>query len=213
MNETTTHEQLSALMDGELPRDELRFLLRRLEADGALAQRWSRYQIASAVIQRKAFGPAGGGFAAEVMARLDAEAVRQPAPLGRRVLRWAGGGAIAASVAIAALVATRPAPDRDVLPAAAADVVAATTQPAIPATPPAELHPVLPRQMMPSGFVDYAQQASFFEPIAPSYTPHYPTGQLVNGASEGFVPYVLVVGSRQPLEPQPGKAEAAQQRK
>ena len=41
MNETT-HEQLSALLDGELPRDELRFLLRRMDSDAALAQRWSR---------------------------------------------------------------------------------------------------------------------------------------------------------------------------
>ena len=39
MNETA-NEQLSALMDGELPRDELRFLLRGLDGDSALDHRF-----------------------------------------------------------------------------------------------------------------------------------------------------------------------------
>ena len=42
MNEQITTdqfgEQLSCLMDGELPRDQLRFLLRRIDADAELAQ-------------------------------------------------------------------------------------------------------------------------------------------------------------------------------
>ncbi|HSJ42311.1 MAG TPA: sigma-E factor negative regulatory protein, partial [Xanthobacteraceae bacterium] len=97
MNETA-NEQLSALMDGELPRDELRFLLRGLDGDSGLVRRWSRYQVARAVLQRQ-YVPAATGddrFAAAVMLRL------QPVPAPRRVgrvARWAGGGAIAAAVA------------------------------------------------------------------------------------------------------------------
>jgi len=101
MNETA-NEQLSALMDGELPRDELRFLLRGLGGDAGLAQRWSRYQIARAVLQHE-YVPAATGddrFAAAVMLRLEPVQPR----LGRRIGRWAGGGAIAAAVAVAAVV-------------------------------------------------------------------------------------------------------------
>jgi len=39
---------LSALLDGELPADELRFLLRRLDADAELARRWSRGVVMTA---------------------------------------------------------------------------------------------------------------------------------------------------------------------
>ncbi|HST26745.1 MAG TPA: sigma-E factor negative regulatory protein, partial [Rudaea sp.] len=61
-------EQLSALMDGELPKDQMRFLLRGIDADAELAQRWSRYQLASAVIRRQAaFVPVDAGFAERVM--------------------------------------------------------------------------------------------------------------------------------------------------
>ena len=49
-NNANTREQLSALMDGDLSRDETRFLLRRLDADTDLARSWSHYQIASDVL-------------------------------------------------------------------------------------------------------------------------------------------------------------------
>ena len=209
MNETT-HEQLSALLDGELPRDELRFLLRRMDSDAALAQRWSRYQLASAVLKRQAIAAGDDRFVAAVMTRLDA--AESPAVsatrLGPRLLRWAGGGAIAATVAVAALVLTKPAIDVSSMPAGNA-IVAAPPSPS--ASPPApDLHP-LPQQLLPAGFADYAQPASF-ESMVPNYAPRYSAGQVVSGVSEGFVPYVLVVGSRQMLEPQPSaKQDSAKQ--
>jgi sigma-E factor negative regulatory protein RseA len=140
MNDTT-HEQLSALMDGELPRDELRFLLRRIDGDASLAQRWSRYQIASAVLKRQYVAPLSDGqFAAVVMARLDAGAVAVRQPMAGRLLRWAGGGAIAASVAVLALVATRPAGTDGAMPATGAPAIAAAPVVAAPqSTPPAEM--------------------------------------------------------------------------
>lgn len=194
MNEAT-QEQLSALLDGELPSDELRFLMRRLEVDADLARRWSRFQIAGAVLRREQtplrLRP---DFVAAVIERLDAEVVPvAQIPLGRRVLRWAAGGAIAASVAVAALVASRP-PVEAGSPGAAAPLVAASAPvAAAPAAPVGELHrPLLP-QVLP--FADYAQPASF-ESMVPNYAP----AQRQNG--EAFVPYVLVVAPRQSLPQQ-----------
>jgi sigma-E factor negative regulatory protein RseA len=97
-------EQLSALMDGELPRDQVRFLLRRVDADAQLAQTWTRYQLASSVLRRSALLPLREDFADALMQQLG----EGQSALGRRLLRWAGGGAIAAAVAVFALVSTRP---------------------------------------------------------------------------------------------------------
>lgn len=207
MNETT-HEQLSALLDGELPRDELRFLLRRLEADGELAQRWSRYQIASAALKRRSWSADADRFATTVIARLEAEhAPAARARLGGRLLRWAGGGAIAASVAVVALLANRPAEQ------AGAPAAATLAEVAVPATPqPAaavERALPMPQQALPDEFARLAQPAGY-ESIIPSYTQRY-TGAPTLGSSEAFVPYVLIVGSRQALQPQPApRAESAQ---
>jgi sigma-E factor negative regulatory protein RseA len=203
-----THEQLSALMDGELPRDELRFLLRRLDNDVDLAQRWSRYQVASAVLKRQYAAPVSrDAFAAAVLARLDAEVVAAQRPLAGRLLRWAGGGAIAASVAVFALVATRPAGTDGgaATPALTGPTVAAIQAPVVvPSAPLAELRQApLAQQVLPPGFTaDYAQPASF-ESIVPSYAPAQQQGRTpASGVSEAFVPYVLVVGARQSADAQ-----------
>ena len=97
-------EQLSALMDGELPRDQVRFLLRRVDADAQLAQTWTRYQLASSVLHRNAALPLRKDFSDALMQKL----AEGQSSIGKRVLRWAGGGAIAAAVAVFALVSTRP---------------------------------------------------------------------------------------------------------
>jgi sigma-E factor negative regulatory protein RseA len=202
MNDPTL-EQLSALLDDELPRDELRFLLRRLDNDAELAARWSRFQVASSVLRRQYAAPlVGDRFATSVLARIDGEAaIRPQRRVGARVLRWAGGGAIAAAVAVVALVSVRPGPTDG---AGAADVAAsgpsaraATFAAAAPA-PVGELHqPLAPQQVTPVGLSDYAQPASF-ERFGPAYSvPRYLGGQAAGGDSEQFVPYVLVVGSRQ----------------
>ncbi len=205
MNDTT-QEQLSALMDGELSRDELRFLLRRIESDADLAQRWSRYQVASAVLKRQYAGPLSDGqFATAVITRLDSGAMPVRQPMTGRLLRWAGGGAIAASVAVLALVATRPAGTDGGMPASGTPVVAVAPAAAPQSTTPMEARePLLLQQMSPAGLTDSAQLASF-ESIVPTYTyapkqPHNPAVQSGNGLSEAFVPYVLLVGARQTLE-------------
>ena len=90
-------EQLSALMDGELAKDELRFLLRRFDADADLAPNWSRYHVARYSLRRQEVLPLRGDFAEVILQRIGAETVHSPRHR-TAWLRWASGGAIAASV-------------------------------------------------------------------------------------------------------------------
>jgi sigma-E factor negative regulatory protein RseA len=173
-------EQLSALMDGELPKDQVRFLLRGLEADAELARSWSRYQLASAVIRRQAaFVPVDAAFADRVMQAVSQQSA--PARAGVRILRWAGGGAIAAAVAVIALVGTRPAIQSPTPAAAMASV------PATPAQRPQNLFmPIAPS-------FDYAQPASFDSSVIslPRYDQRlrYAEGLMPNAQA----PYVLLI--------------------
>jgi len=102
-------ENLSAGMDGELSKEELRFLLRRLDHDASLQQAWSHYHVARDGLRRELSPLASEGFAARVMlvVEQDGGVVRQ----GRRRhwLHWSAGGAIAAGVAVAALMVAQPA--------------------------------------------------------------------------------------------------------
>jgi len=179
-------------MDGELPRDELRFLLRSRDAEGEVSQRWSRYQIARAVLKRQ-YVPltADDGFAAAVMLRLETPAVPTR---GARVLRWAGGGAIAAAVAVVAFVATRPAGENGALPTATPALVAASAASA--QQPPAQRLPIMaPQQAMPASFSDIAQPASF-ESFVPSYGAMARNPAAVDTVTG--LPYVLVIDRPKP---------------
>ena len=132
MNPNDTHrEHLSALIDGALDADQSRFLLRRLQHDGELADRLSRWQLAGDVLRGQADAPAPINFAEVVAARIAGEplpliegegiampshqitvapktvAARTTATTATR-WRWFGGGAMAASLAIASILALRP---------------------------------------------------------------------------------------------------------
>jgi sigma-E factor negative regulatory protein RseA len=181
-------QQLSTLMDGELPRDELRFLLRRLDSEPGLAQAWSRYQFAGAVLRRQVTVTLRPGFADAVMAQVAAE--RPARRRGATFLRWAGGGAIAAAVAVIALVSTRPAQVD-----APTGVAALSTQ-----TPARQDAPAMRVPAMVN--FDYAQPASFDTVIPmPQYDVRYrydgvPAEPLENPAS---APYVLLVAPQRQL--------------
>lgn len=105
-------ESLSAGMDGELPAEQLRFLLRRLDHDTSLRQAWSGYHFARDGLRREALLLASSGFATRVMLAIEQDA-HAGKPVGRRHhwLRWSGGGVIAAGVAVAALMISQPAGD------------------------------------------------------------------------------------------------------
>lgn len=105
-------QQLSALMDGALAPDEARFLLRRLQHDRELSECWERWQLAGDVVRGRAAVMLPHGFAERVgtaIAVQAAAASKSPAP--PRKARWVGGVALAASVAVVALLATRQAPN------------------------------------------------------------------------------------------------------
>jgi sigma-E factor negative regulatory protein RseA len=106
-------ENLSAAMDGQLSKDELRFLLRRLDRDASLLDAWASYHVAGDGLRRQLPPMASAGFAARVMEVIEGEqAVAEVSPKRRDWLRLSVGGAIAASVAVAALMISQPtAPD------------------------------------------------------------------------------------------------------
>ena len=104
-------QQLSAWIDGDLPSDEARFLLRRLQHDDELASRLGRWQLCGDVLRGQAQAPAPAGFVERVAAAVNAEpsllAASATAPRARSNLRVWGGGALAASVAAIALFMVR----------------------------------------------------------------------------------------------------------
>lgn len=111
-------EQLSAMMDGALSADESKFLLRRMEHDDALADCWERWQFLGDALR----GQTGRALPADFSRRVGraiadglADGIENQPPFAVAahgnmrgpLLRWGGGAALAASVALAALIGTR----------------------------------------------------------------------------------------------------------
>ncbi|HEX7341650.1 MAG TPA: sigma-E factor negative regulatory protein [Rhodanobacteraceae bacterium] len=177
-------ENLSALVDGELERDEMRFMLRRTDGNVSLCAAWGRYHIIRDGIRHELPVLADDGFAELVMRQIEAGPM-QTATVHRRVrhhwLRWSAGGAIAAGVAAVALIMVQPqmrptsAPTPATKIAATRSAVTVQPQPmAAPAVPrwlsatpsaaqmaqpaAADFYTMGPPQMVPSA--DYAQRLS-----------------------------------------------------
>jgi sigma-E factor negative regulatory protein RseA len=201
------HEQISALMDGELERDETRFLLKRLPGDHALGARWSRYHVARQALRRQHIAAMTPGFAEAVMAKIDAgpQALEQRAVVNW--LRWGAGGAIAASVAVAALVVTRP--TGEPAPGVGPSFARTTAQQGapIPVAPvaasnsypgdfrPPLLAPNAPVDASPVSLGTDISQPMTVDPRMQSYLiRHYQTAGAAG--QSGLVPYVLI-GSQQ----------------
>jgi|GEM_PF-250698 len=107
-------ETLSAGIDGELSKEQLRFLLRRLDHDASLRQAWDDFHIARDGMRQELPMVATHGFAARVRMAIEQESV-STVVMGKRNhwLRWSAGGAIAASVAAAALMIAQPTGDAE----------------------------------------------------------------------------------------------------
>jgi sigma-E factor negative regulatory protein RseA len=212
------HEQLSALMDGELERDAARFVLKRVAGERELGLAWARWHLAREAIRRQQPVVLADTFADAVMARIEGVGI-SPVRSGVPVwLRWGAGGAIAASVALAALVVTQPAnedplqpvaiPQRGLAvqsppsgPAINAAPVAATTAPREFRAP---LMPVAPIEAAPASFGGNGAAPAAIDPhLEPYLIRHYQSVGR-NGPS-AFVPYVLLVTpqpeARQALPP------------
>ena len=131
-------ENLSAGIDGELPVEQLRFLLRRLDHDEAMRQAWSGYHFARDGLRREISMRASSEFADRVMRAIEQEGEAAAPRRSHAWLRWSGGGVIAASVAAAALMLGQPASDAGRLnPAAGAgSELAVSAPPAARVAPP-----------------------------------------------------------------------------
>lgn len=103
MNHDELRAQISALMDGEAPRDTARFLAQRLQADPGLRGDWMRWHHQRDCLQGHTVGRLDEAFADRVAAAIAADAA--PArPLSAQLLKWAGGMAVAASVGLLAIL-------------------------------------------------------------------------------------------------------------
>ena len=105
------NEQLSACLDGELPRAELALLLKRVERDAQVRDAMSRYALIGEGLRHEKPVVASREFAAGVMAAIATEPARSagrvPAAVLRR-LRPVAGIAVAAGVAAVAIFTMQP---------------------------------------------------------------------------------------------------------
>ena len=90
-------ESLSALQDGEASELDLRRVLRELEQDDGLRQRWARNQLISSVIKQEPLSDSGFSLADRIREELSGEPVA-------RVSTWRSMFKPVASVAVAATV-------------------------------------------------------------------------------------------------------------
>lgn len=135
-------ERLSAMLDGALSADETRFLLRRMQHDDELADTWQRWQFYGDALRGDAgralpadFAQRVGRAIADDEARAAAELAAAETPVAgsrRPLLRWGGGAALVASVALAAVLVGRgpAAPEGEALPTPA--VATASGAPQVP---------------------------------------------------------------------------------
>ncbi|RMG27487.1 MAG: hypothetical protein D6721_10430 [Gammaproteobacteria bacterium] len=101
-------EQISALVDGELPEAECRLLLARLGREPELRRTWERYLLAGEVLRNQAAPFYDPGFSRRVMEAVEAlePPTATPAPTGAAPTRTPAWVRTLASLAIAAGVAT-----------------------------------------------------------------------------------------------------------
>ena len=92
-------EQLSQLMDGELPFDQARFLIKRMEHDDGLCSRYERWQLISTCIQRQPIMRLPDDFSARVQSALGDGPARSVGSFGT----WFAAVAAAIVVGIALL--------------------------------------------------------------------------------------------------------------
>lgn len=128
--------QLSALMDGAIAPDQARFLLRRLQHDQELAGCWARWQLCGDVLRGHASAIVPAGFSQRVADAIAAEVSRPGQQPAGRWVRWGGGAALAASVAVIALFVSRQLPAPQVPAQAPARVVTASSTGSAPMSAP-----------------------------------------------------------------------------
>lgn len=203
------HEHLSALMDGELRRDETQFLLRRMQHDTALAPCWDRMHVVRQVLRRQEVFALPDGFAIGVLERIGHEAVPARGRPLATWLRWGSGGAIAAGVAVMALVLTGS-PDA---PVGSEAGLAAASRP-VPAAPVEFRAPVLgpALQAQPATFGSDAASAAPIDPRLQSYLIRHYEAAGTSGQT-ALAPYVLLIVPSQQQAANAAQAQEPAQRR
>ncbi|HHH47028.1 MAG TPA: hypothetical protein ENK53_08500 [Thiotrichales bacterium] len=113
-DESGIREQISALVDGELPEAECRLLLARMQRDPALRLTWERYLLAGEVLRNQAGRLYDPRFSQRVMAAIESReslALPEQGSGGRSVPGWfrtAASMAVAAGVAVVAVLLLQP---------------------------------------------------------------------------------------------------------
>lgn len=108
MQKDALNEQLSALADDELRRDEALFLTRRLSQSPEAVEQLSRYFLISDALRKQLPETIDLGLAKRVAAALEHEESFNVRPsLVRRVAKPVAGLGVAASVAVAAITLMR----------------------------------------------------------------------------------------------------------
>jgi len=121
------NEQLSALVDDELPGSEHDLLLRRIESDDQLYQRLSRYQLISDALQSHLPERVDPAFSRRVKVLLRSEPALSRYSRLAMLAKPAAGLAVAASVAVMAVMSLQSAQQGTPSPA---EVVASAPPPA-----------------------------------------------------------------------------------
>lgn len=189
MSDDSVREQLSALMDGELPPDSARFLSKRLGNDAELVATWERWHCGRDILrQQGSLAPVD--FCAKVREAIEAEgtvpAMRVPAASGR-LWRGLAGGTIAAGVAAFALMLGQPAVAPQVNTAGEATLVAVAPVTTSDLTPNWRLSPVA-----------YGQSVALAAPqLNSEFDRYFVEHGLANGTAGalGIVSYVPVVAT------------------
>jgi negative regulator of sigma E activity len=107
-------EQMSALLDGELPQDQIGLLVRRMERDPELKRAFGSFVLIGESLRAPGGRTASPGFAARVQTELDAGAAVAAATHGQLVVprlrraRHAAAVAVAAGAAFAAMLLLVP---------------------------------------------------------------------------------------------------------
>jgi negative regulator of sigma E activity len=168
-------EQLSAMMDGELSPDETRFLLRRMQHDDALADSWAHWQYYGDAMRGECARALPADFSKRV-GRAIADDIAQSAAqaeaasrtsLGRLPLvRWGGGAALAASVALAAFLAGRMPTTAPSSTPSVPPPVATTSGTASTPVPPAQVALPHPDTTAPVGIPDAAAGVASLATVA-----------------------------------------------
>jgi sigma-E factor negative regulatory protein RseA len=210
-----TRESLSAGIDGELSKEQLRFLLRRLDHDASLQQAWTRYHIARDSLRQQLPPLAGSGFAARVMLAIEQES--SPAATSTRRshwLRWSTGGAIAASVAAAALMIGQPTGDAERLTASTAQQASAVAvAPANKPVAPAAVPPWLSGNS--AGLLSQQASATFGTPFGQSQSAYarrlsgYPSMPRYRTLDNNDGSYLLLLEPEQPVAPDTSRRASA----